>query len=181
MRLLSPIPLLAILILTGCNAVTPVSKNDATSVTRSSAFPTVRLKIATPRNVQHLSVEVAVTEEQQEHGLMHRATLPQGRGMLFPFSLPRTASFWMKDTQIPLDLLFIRTDGTIAAILHGKPNDLRPLSAGEPVIAVMEIGSGEANRLGIGLDSHIEWGDCREGRQRPGVPINPLAFCPTAP
>ena len=121
----------------------------------------------------------------QPYTFRNRTTLPRGQGMLFPFTLPRTASFWMKDTVLPLDLLFIRPDGTVAAVLRGKPGDLHPLSAGEPVSAVLEIGAGEAARLGIMAEAlaaiRLEWGDCTQGRQPAGTPLNPLAFCPVAP
>ncbi len=61
-------------------------------------------------------VEVARTPEQQARGLMHRQTLAADRGMLFPYDPPRPASFWMKNTLIPLDIIFIRQDGSIANI-----------------------------------------------------------------
>jgi uncharacterized membrane protein (UPF0127 family) len=139
---------------------------------------TVPLRIATAQGARIFSMELAISEAEQERGLMHRPPLPQGRGMLFPFALPRTISFWMKDTPAPLDLLFMRPDGTVAAILHGKPDDRTPLSAGEPVSAVVEIGAGEAERLGIRPGDRVEWGDCSQGRMKPGEPLNPLAFCP---
>ncbi|MES2540461.1 MAG: DUF192 domain-containing protein [Pseudomonadota bacterium] len=169
--------LAAALLLTGCNAA-PAEQNSAAP---AAVLSTVPLRITTATGTKTVTVEVAISEPEQERGLMHRPSLPPGRGMLFPFTLPRTASFWMKNTPLPLDLLFIKPDGTITAILHGKADDLHPLSAGEPVTAVVEIGDGEAQRLGIAAGNPVEWGDCREGRQRPGLPINPLAFCPTAP
>ena len=108
-------------------------------------------------------------------GLSGRTTLPTRTGMLFPFLLPRTASFWMRDTHMPLDLLFVRADGSIADILHGKPNDLTPLSTGEPVSAVIEIGGGQAAALGISRDDKVRWGDCSNPRRNPDAIRN---FCP---
>lgn len=136
------------------------------------------MRIMTAKGAQALSMELAITPAEQERGLMGRRPLPQGRGMLFPFALPHMASFWMKDTPAPLDLLFVRPDGTIAAVLHGKPEDRTPLSAGEPVSAVAEIGAGEATRLGVAPGDRVEWGDCAQGRTKPGDPVNPFAFCP---
>ncbi|MCE7796206.1 DUF192 domain-containing protein [Sphingobium sufflavum] len=186
MRALSlPLSALALsLLLCGCRGASGPQEdgaNGAAAQSGATARSTVPLRVATTGGTRAFTMEVAVTAAEQEQGLMHRADLPQGHGMLFPFTLPRTASFWMKDTPLPLDLLFIRPDGTVAAVLHGKPQDLHPLSAGEPVSAVAEIGAGEAARLGIAANDRVEWGDCREGRGQPGAPINPLAFCPAAP
>ncbi len=167
MRLL-PALILA-LALSACNA-SPAPERGA-----------IPLRIATPNGTLSLTVEVAVTEAEQERGLMHRTSLPHGHGMLFPFTLPRTANFWMKDTPFPLDLLFVAPDGTVTAVLHGKADDLHPLSTGEPVSAVVEIGAGEAQRLGITVGARVEWGDCHAATQGPGLPINPRAFCPAAP
>ncbi|MET0365347.1 MAG: DUF192 domain-containing protein [Sphingobium sp.] len=169
----------AALPLVACKASAP-PQNEVVGNGAASAIvtTTVPLRVMTARGVQTLSMELAVTGEEQERGLMHRAPLPQGRGMLFPFPLPHIASFWMKDTPSPLDLIFVRPDGTVAAVLPGKPNDLTPISAGEPVSAVAEIAAGEAGRLGIAPNDRIEWGDCAQGRMKPGEPVNPFAFCP---
>ncbi|HEX7821412.1 MAG TPA: DUF192 domain-containing protein [Sphingobium sp.] len=180
MRALPLLTLALTLVLDGCKASPP--SQDTTNSARPAVLSIAPLRVTTARGIKALTMEVAISPEEQERGLMHRTSLRPGHGMLFPFTLPQTASFWMKDTLIPLDLLFVRPNGSIAAILHGQPKDLHPLSAGEPVSAVVEIGGGEAQRLGIVAEDRLEWGDCREGRQQPGVPITtPLAFCPTAP
>lgn len=183
MRILSV--LAAALTLCACKPSLPPQNEVGNSVAAvtgtASPAKTVPLRIVTASGTRPLTAEVAVTKQEQAHGLMHRTSLPPGHAMLFPFTLPRMVSFWMKDTPLPLDLLFMRPDGTITTILHGKPDDLHPLAANEPVSAVVEIGGGEAQRLGIAPGDRIEWGDCREGRQQPGVPINPLAFCAPAP
>jgi len=179
-----PSPLLLIaLSLAACRAEPQSSPGAATANEGAPAatLTAVPLRIATAKDRQTISVEVAVSEAEQEQGLMHRTTLPPDHGMLFPFAMPRMASFWMKDTPLPLDLIFIRPDGTIEAILPGKPNDLTPISGNDPVSAVLEIAGGEARRRGIAVGDRIEWGDCKDGRQAPGEPINPLAFCPSAP
>lgn len=95
-------------------------------------------------------VEVARTREQKAQGLMLRETVPQGTGMLFLFDPPEPATFWMKNTLVPLDLLFIDPEGTIVFIAaQAKPHDLTPLTPPMPVASVLEIGGGEAQRLGI--------------------------------
>jgi uncharacterized protein len=121
----------------------------------------VMLRITTAGGKAHdFIVELAITPQEQERGLMERASLGDNRGMIFPFAFPQTASFWMKNTPLPLDLLFVRTDGTIAAILPGQPEDLHPISAGEPVSAVLEIRQGRAKAIGLAPGDRVQWGDC---------------------
>jgi uncharacterized protein len=75
---------------------------------------------------------------------------------------PREASFWMKNTPSPLDILFIRRDGTIAAIAHAEPYTETPYKSGEPVSAVLEINGGKAAELGIAVGDKVRW----RGRKR---------------
>jgi len=100
------------------------------------------------------SVEVAITPYQHEYGLMFRRSMPKQSGMLFlfnPDSDPaKGAAFWMKNTKISLDMIFVRDDGTINEI-HARavPEDLTPIMPAEPAHAVIEINGGEAERLNI--------------------------------
>ena len=103
------------------------------------------------------TVDVARTFEQQERGLMFVKSLGADRGMIFPFDSPQNAVFWMKNTLIPLDMVFIRSDGTIARITTAKPLDLTGVPAGEPVSAVLEIRGGRAAELGIVPGDKVEW------------------------
>jgi uncharacterized protein len=104
------------------------------------------------------NVEVARTEDEQERGLMFRPSIPADGGMLFPFHVPRVASFWMKNTQAPLDMIFIRPDGSIARIAENTiPYSLAPVSSAEPVKAVLEIAGGRAAELGIGEGDKVDW------------------------
>ncbi len=108
--------------------------------------------------VSTFSVEVARTREEQARGLMFRDTLASGHGMIFPVDPPRTESFWMKDTLIPLDMLFIRADGSIAQIAaETVPESQAPIPSGEPVAAVLEIGGGEAAKHGITEGDVVTW------------------------
>lgn len=103
-------------------------------------------------------VEVARTGEEQSRGLMFRESLAPNRGMIFPMSPPREASFWMKNTIIPLDMIFVRGDGSIARIAADTvPYSLISESSGEPVAAVLEIGGGQAAKLGIAENDTIKW------------------------
>jgi uncharacterized protein len=112
----------------------------------------VPLTIRSGNRTHQFIVEVAATPEQQERGLMFRKSLAGDRGMIFPYDPPSDVSFWMKNTLIPLDIIFIRADGTIVRITHAKSLDLSPLPAGEPVAAVLEIRGGRAAELGIKVE-----------------------------
>ncbi len=98
-----------------------------------------------------IEAEVTATPEQMERGLMERTELPEGKGMLFPFDPPREVTFWMKDTPLPLDILFIERGGRIIRITEAKPNDETPLPSGGIVTAVLEIKGGEAKRLRLSV------------------------------
>ncbi len=108
------------------------------------------VEIATRKGVVLIEVEVARTEQQRATGLMNRKVLPERQGMLFDFGSDQPVYMWMKNTFIPLDMLFIRADGSIARIEENTtPFSERTISSGEPVRAVIEIGGGEARKLGI--------------------------------
>ncbi|MEZ5919165.1 MAG: DUF192 domain-containing protein [Alphaproteobacteria bacterium] len=98
----------------------------------------------------HFAVELALTSEEQQTGLMNRITLPDDGGMLFPFETAGNYSFWMKNTLIPLDMLFIDEQGVIRHIHHNAmPGSLEGISAGVPVKAVLELKGGQAQARGI--------------------------------
>jgi uncharacterized protein len=117
----------------------------------------VPLTITSASGVHRFTVEIARTLEQQQHGMMFRTSLGPDRGMLFPYSEPSNLSFWMKNTLIPLDMIFIRADGTIARITTAVPESEAPVPAGEPVTAVLEIAGGRAAELGIRPGDRVEW------------------------
>ena len=103
-------------------------------------------------------VEVARTSEEQATGLMNRSTLAPGRGMIFPFETPRPASFWMKNTLIPLDIIFIRADGTIANVeANTVPMSLEGVNSVGTVAVVLEIAGGRAAELGIAAGDRVDW------------------------
>ncbi len=95
-------------------------------------------------------VEIADTPDEQRRGLMFREHLAPSRGMLFVYPQAGAPAFWMKNTLIPLDMLFIRPDGTVQHVHENAiPGDLSPHSGGAGVLAVLEIAGGMAARLGI--------------------------------
>jgi uncharacterized membrane protein (UPF0127 family) len=117
----------------------------------------VPLTIRSATGEHRFTVEVAATPEQQERGLMFVRSLAPDRGMIFPYDPPQQVSFWMKNTLIPLDMIFIRADGTIARIATAKPLDETPVPGGEPITAVLEIAAGRAAELGIRAGDKVEW------------------------
>ncbi len=145
-------PVLLILSSAACHATGTGTEATAALTER------VALEIKTAAGVRTFKVEVARTPEQQERGLMFRTSLPDDGGMIFPIAVPREASFWMKNTVIPLDMIFIRSDGTIARIADNTiPYDLTPVSSGEPVTAVLELAGGKAAALGIAEGDRVIW------------------------
>ena len=115
------------------------------------------LAIVTSKGKVTFSVEVMRTDEERARGLMNRAYLPADRGMLFDFKAPQIASMWMKNTLIPLDMVFIRKDGSIANIAENtEPHSLRTISSSEPVLGVLELNGGIAAKLGIAPGDKVE-------------------------
>ena len=91
-------------------------------------------------------------------GLMYRNKLAPDRGMIFPFETPRVASFWMRNTLIPLDIIFVRDDGSIANIAANTvPYSEEPVPSDGPVAAVLEIAGGRSAELGIKPGDKVEW------------------------
>ncbi len=106
------------------------------------------LEIRWPGGKARFTVEVAETPQAQARGLMYRATMPASAGMLFVFPAPKRATFWMKNTLIPLDMLFADTAGRITRIHpEAVPHDLTPVDGGDGVKYVLEINGGLAARL----------------------------------
>jgi len=110
-----------------------------------------QLTITTAKGKSYdFKVELALTPDQQAYGLMNRTKLAGDSGMLFVFGSEAEQSFWMKDTLIPLDMIFIKKDGTISHIhQNAKPKDLTSISSEGPVLAVLEINGGATDSLGI--------------------------------
>lgn len=105
---------------------------------------------ATGATEHAFSIEVASTEQEKALGLMFRTELSDDQGMLFPYPAERGLQMWMHNTYIPLDMLFIRADGTIVRIEErAEPLSDRVISSGSAVLAVLEIPGGAAARLGI--------------------------------
>jgi len=91
-------------------------------------------------------------------GLMNRQTLAPDRGMIFPYEPAQPVAFWMKNTLIPLDMIFVRPDGTIGSIAADTvPLSLEPVPSGEPIAAVLEIAGGRSAELGLSAGDKVSW------------------------
>ncbi len=112
--------------------------------------PKEKLTIQSKDKAHVFTVEVADTDELQARGMMYRDGVADDAGMLFEFAKPKVATIWMKNTGIPLDILFVRPNGRVLKIEHGaKPYSLRLSSSEAPVAAVVELRGGRARELGI--------------------------------
>jgi uncharacterized membrane protein (UPF0127 family) len=108
------------------------------------------LEIVSKSGVHPFAVELAMSEEQRERGLMFRRELPEGRGMLFKFEPDQVVTMWMHNTYIPLDMIFIRGDGRILRIAENTtPQSDRIISSGGLARGVLEVIAGTARKLGL--------------------------------
>jgi uncharacterized protein len=115
------------------------------------------LEIVSKSGVHAFTVELATNDAERTQGLMFRKELPEGRGMLFDFEREQPVSFWMHNTYIPLDMIFIRSDGRILRIAENtEPLSDRLVPSGGPVRAVLEVIAGTARRLGIEAGDRVE-------------------------
>ena len=119
-------------------------------------YPVTTLEIRTAHGRQSFNIRIADTAQRQELGLMYQTRLPANEGMLFPQPEPRVMSMWMKNTYIPLDMLFIDARGRIACLLaNTQPQSHEILRCAKPVKAVLEIGGGEAADQGIRVGDRV--------------------------
>jgi uncharacterized membrane protein (UPF0127 family) len=108
------------------------------------------VEIVTGRGRTRFQVEIAATLAEQKRGLMFRTSLAPDRGMLFIYKRPQPVAYWMKNTLIPLDILYIQPDGKVLSIArNARPHDETPLPSGGLVLGVLEIAGGRAAQLGI--------------------------------
>src|SRR5215471_20176734 len=122
----------------------------AACASESVALPVETIVIDTHKGPARFKVEVAGDAASQERGLMYRKQMAQNAGMIFDFGRPRFATFWMKNTYIPLDMLFVRADGTISSIEpNAAPLSEQTIPSHEPIVAVIELNGGRAHDLDI--------------------------------
>ena len=142
---------LALAALGGCQAATPPG-------TVSSPPERAAAWIVQDGDSVSLVVEIARTATQQERGLAGRGVLESRSGMLFVFDETDRHSFWMKNTFIPLDMVFARRDGRVSSVVRNtEPQSLESISSTEPVSFVLELNAGTTERLSIDVGSRLIW------------------------
>lgn len=124
----------------------------------AETFDTQPLTIVTRDGRSHaFTVELAVTPRQREQGLMHRREMAPDHGMLFAFGETRQVFMWMKNTYIPLDMLFIAKDGKVSAIKeNAEPHSESIIDSKGPIDYVLELNGGTVKRLGIRTGNRIQ-------------------------
>ena len=139
-------------------AITPpgTARAQAATAAAEAALPT--LDIVTSAGRRRFTVEVMQNDEQRARGLMYRRYLPADRGMLFDFKREEPIQMWMKNTYIPLDMIFIDRKGTIVSIAENtEPLSERIIPSNGKVLAVLEVNGGTAQRLGIKRGDKVEY------------------------
>lgn len=153
----------AALALTACSpnaadSAAPTATAESAARHPESGLPVIPLTVWRGDKKLSFRVEVAKTGPQQAKGLMFRTAMGPDEGMIFPMDPPRGTSFWMRNTVIPLDLIFIGVDGRISNIAaNAEPYSERPLESVGLVKAVLELNGGRAAELGIVPGDRVEW------------------------
>jgi hypothetical protein len=116
-----------------------------------------RLEIVTASGVHSFSVEVVSDDASREKGLMYRRFMPEDRGMLFDFGQQAPVAFWMKNTYIPLDMIFISRQGVVKNVVaNAEPFSERLIPSAGPVYGVLEVNGGVAARIGLKVGDKVK-------------------------
>lgn len=135
----------------------PTPTSSAHSVHPQSGLEIIPVTIDTGERRHVIQAEVAATRMEQSRGLMFRTEMGPDEGMLFPYDPPEVLSFWMRNTVLPLDIIFIGPDHRIINIGNGVPYSEASVRSDAPGIAVLELNRGRAEELGIGPGDLVEW------------------------
>ena len=160
LRLSAPLALVA---LAACSPktdteATPAPETQGVAVHPVSGLETVPLTVTTMDKAYRFSVEYAASEEAQRQGLMFRTELGDWEGMIFPTIPPRPRSFWMKNTPLPLDIIFIGSDSRVLNIAANTvPYSLESVASMGNTIGVLELRGGRAAELGIKPGALVQW------------------------
>ena len=147
----------AILALFLVGAAIPASFAAQTAGQQSMAFDSEPLSIASSKGQTHkFTVELALTPPQLEFGLMYRDKMPADHGMLFDFGTPRPVMMWMKNTKLPLDMLFLDQEGVVTHIQENAvPYSEAIINSGGPVAYVIELNAGVVKKLGLAVGDRV--------------------------
>jgi uncharacterized membrane protein (UPF0127 family) len=137
---------------------TPAPSATQASVHPISGLDVIPLTVTTPKGAHTFRVEVARSPQAQAQGLMFRTAMAPDEGMLFPYDAPRVLSFWMKNTVLSLDLVFIDEQRRIINVAENAvPYSEQSILSDAPGIAVLELNGGRARELGIVAGNKVDW------------------------
>lgn len=136
---------------------TPAAEAAQPSRHPVSGLAVIPLTLTTAKGPHRFQVEVADTPAAQQKGLMFRTALAPDEGMIFPNSVPEQRSFWMKNTVISLDIIYIGPDRKVLNIMRGEPYSTEPLPSAGPVVNVLELAAGRSRELGIAPGDAVAW------------------------
>lgn len=159
MRLLL-LPLLLLMPACSPQAAEPAqtTTNERTSVHPVSGLEVIPLTVTSLGKTHTFRVEVARTPQEQARGLMFRTEMGPDEGMLFPYDQPRVLSFWMKNTVLSLDLIFIGPDRRVVNVAaNAVPYSEESIVSDAPAIATLELNAGRAAELGIVAGARVDW------------------------
>ncbi len=136
----------------------PTPTNERTSVHPVSGLEVIPLTVTSLGKTHTFRVEVARTPQEQARGLMFRTEMGPDEGMLFPYDQPRVLSFWMKNTVLSLDLIFIGPDRRVVNVAaNAVPYSEESIVSDAPAIATLELNAGRAAELGIVAGARVDW------------------------
>lgn len=139
-----------------CLALTGAGAAADDSVSAFAGLPRSEVQVVTASGTHRFKVWIAADDRSRERGLMFVRKLPPDEGMLFLLERSQYVAFWMKDTYLPLDLIFIRADGVIVNVAeNARPLSLDPIPSAAPVKAVLELLAGTSARIGLGPGSRL--------------------------
>ena len=131
------------------------------------AASTGTLVLKTETGDHSFNIEVATTDEERALGLMFRRSLPENAGMLFLYDQPQPAAMWMKNTLIPLDMVFISPGGTVHRIeSNTEPFSLTVIPSEGPIAGVLELNGGEAAKIGLKPGDKVLYPDLITGKDQ---------------
>jgi uncharacterized protein len=133
------------------------TQESAAPLEELSAFPRTTLTISGAGASHQFNIWVADTAAREEQGLMFVRELPADQGMVFNDKAPRVWNMWMKNTYIPLDMLFVAADGHVVKIAHAVPHDESTVSSDVPVNGVIELQGGICEKLHLRVGDVAKW------------------------
>lgn len=165
--LFKPLGMIAVLALTACGAEQAETLPEPTAVSAEapandtvdpdSGLEVIEVTVTTDDGSHTFRTEVAATPEQKNRGMMFRDEMAPDTAMIFPYEEAADRGFWMRNTFLPLDIIFIAEDRTIINIGEGIPFNEESVTSDAPAIAVLELLGGTAEELGIGPGDTVSW------------------------